>query len=141
MAEQVERFMGPISSDLQPEADGLWVRYSDYEKLEAERDQLERDWEIEYDRAGRALKAEAERDRAIRKRDEAAKQERQRIREATANAVHELALTIGRARVDLDGGHVALAKRELNGASEAMEWLRRSLYSGDSTPTDKGEGS
>ena len=37
--------MGPVSSSLQPEADGQWVRYSDHrsavEKLEAERDEAE----------------------------------------------------------------------------------------------------
>lgn len=34
VAEPVERFMGPISSALQPEADGQWVRYEDFESAE-----------------------------------------------------------------------------------------------------------
>lgn len=42
MSEQVERFMGPISSSLRPEADGQWVRYEDHHRLlrevEGERD-------------------------------------------------------------------------------------------------------
>lgn len=34
---EVERFMGPISSSLQPEADGCWVRYEDHQRhLQAE---------------------------------------------------------------------------------------------------------
>lgn len=54
-------------------------------------------------------------------------QERQRIREGAA--VYELASTIGRARVHLDAGSPALARRELNGAAEAMGWLRSALDS------------
>jgi hypothetical protein len=42
-------------------------------------------------------------------------------------AVHELASTIGRARVHLNGDNPALAIRELNGAAEAMGWLRNAL--------------
>lgn len=34
LPEGVERYMGPISSSLKPEADGEWVRHSDYEKLQ-----------------------------------------------------------------------------------------------------------
>jgi hypothetical protein len=46
VAEAIERFMGPISSSLQPEADGCWVRYEDHQRLlqavEKERDRLRR---------------------------------------------------------------------------------------------------
>lgn len=42
-------------------------------------------------------------------------------------AIHELASTIGRARVYLDNEQSALAKREVNAAAEALGWLRRAL--------------
>jgi hypothetical protein len=60
MAERVERFMGPISSSLRPEADGQWVRYADYEKLKAER---ERDRERVLEEVREGLEKEVERSR------------------------------------------------------------------------------
>jgi hypothetical protein len=59
-------------SEMHPDADGGWVRYSDYEKLEAELDTRSRelsmmDWERgkEMDRADRAVK---QRDEELRER-------------------------------------------------------------------------
>lgn len=31
--QEIERFMGPISSSLKPEADGCWVKYGDHQRL------------------------------------------------------------------------------------------------------------
>jgi hypothetical protein len=57
MTEQINRFVGPISSSLQPEADSEWVRYSDYEK----REECERQFQAKCDEV---LAVEAERDQA-----------------------------------------------------------------------------
>lgn len=46
-------------------------------------------------------------------------------------ALHELASTLGRARVYLNDQQYACAKRELNGASEALDWLRKALTEED----------
>lgn len=60
-----------------------------------------------------------------------------RLRERLKNPIHALASTIGRARVHLDAHSLALAKRELNGAAEAMGWLRNAL---PAAPSDSQGG-
>lgn len=48
MTEEVERFGAPgLDEDLMGRADGLWVRYSDYKRLEREYDQATQELAIE----------------------------------------------------------------------------------------------